>query len=168
MGYSKTYSRLSATAASAAGFDLFLPLVQDINTSARGIKTTATANESHAFGDVCRLNSLNKAQLANATVIENATACMMCIDAAVSADEQGTYLLYGFVRNDAWDFEPGQWIYLSREGSSGNTLTQLNLMEQDDPQEDNVVQLLGIANAPNSLMFNPQLVQVEFKTASEV
>ena len=131
--------------------------------TASGITTHFTANEDQAFGDVVRINSSGKAQLAKADVIANATALAMLIDDEVEADATGHYLLIGFVRNDAWDWSIGEWIYLTLTGTTGNTLTQTSPFDADPIVEDTVVQLLGVANTADTFYFNPQLVQVELK-----
>lgn len=72
-------------------------------------------------------------------------------------------MLIGFVRNDAWDWTIGEWIYLSLTGTSGNTLTQVSPFTANPIVEDTVVQMVGVANTAYSFYFNPQLVQVELK-----
>jgi hypothetical protein len=133
--------------------------------SASGTTVQFTANEAQAFGDVVRINSAGKAQIAKANVIANATAVAMLISESVEADAPGNYLLMGFVRNDAWNFTVGSEsgkVFLSLTGTTGNTLTQTN--PADIPcSEDNVIQLLGVANSSDSFYFNPQLAQVEYK-----
>jgi len=134
-----------------------------INKTASGLTSIFTANENQAFGDVVFINPKGKAQLAMADTISNATALAMVIEEAVRRDEDGKYILLGFVRNDSWEWSIGSWIYLSLSGTSGNTLSQTN--PADIPcSEDNVIQLLGVANSATSFYFNPQLVQVEYKT----
>jgi hypothetical protein len=140
-----------------------LTAIPATDQTASGITTQFTANEAQAFGDVVRLNSAGKAQLAKSDVIANATALAMCISETVEADAVGNYLLIGFVRNDAWDWTIGEWIYLSLTGTTGNTLTQVSPFTADPIVEDNVVQLLGVANTADTFYFNPQLVQVELK-----
>ena len=143
-----------------------LTAIPSTDKTASGITTDMVANENQAFGDLVRINATGKAQLAKADVIANATGLAMCIDNAVAANATGKYLLLGFVRNDAWNWTVGEWIYLSLTGTTGNTLTQIN--PNDDPAvvEDNVIQILGVANSADSFYFNPQLVQVEWKPAT--
>lgn len=149
--------------AGGSGGSTELTAVPATDQTASGITTTFTANEAQAFGDVVRLNSSGKAQIAKADVIANATALAMLIDAEVEADASGHYLLLGFVRDDSWDWAIGEWIYLSLTGTSGNTLTQTSPFDAEPVVEDTVVQLLGVANTADSFYFNPQLVQVELK-----
>lgn len=146
--------------------DLVIPKVPTTNKTARGVKTKFIANENQAFGDVCRVNDAGKAQIADATIIATATGFLMCIDETVEADAEGNYLMYGFVRNDDWDWDVGEWVYLSREGTTGGTLTQTNMAEEPDAAEDNVIQVIGVANTDKTIFFNPQLVQVEYRISS--
>jgi len=152
--------------AGGSGGSTELTAVPATDQTASGITTQFTANEAQAFGDVVRLNSSGKAQIAKADVIANATALAMLIDAEVEADATGNYLLIGFVRNDAWDWSIGEWIYLTLTGTTGNTLTQTSPFDADPIVEDTVVQLLGVANTADTFYFNPQLVQVELKPSS--
>jgi hypothetical protein len=151
----------------AASDDLFIPKTPSADLTARGIKTKYTAHEAQAFGDVCRINVDGKAQIANATVIATATALFMLIDATVDADAEGNYLMLGTVRNDLWTWTIGEWVYLSRTGTTGNTLTQTNVAEELDAAEDNVIQVLGVANSATVILFNPQLIQVEYRISEE-
>ncbi len=140
-----------------------LTAVPTVNKTASGITTQLNANEAQAFGDVVRINSSGKAQLAKADVIANATALAMCVSESVAADGVGNYLLIGFVRNNAWDLSVGEIVYLSLLGTTGNTLTQENPADNAGVTEDNVVQILGAATSADSIYFKPSLSQVEYK-----
>lgn len=140
-----------------------LTAVPTVDKTASGITTQLNANEAQAFGDVVRINSSGKAQLAKADVIANATALAMCVSESVAADGVGNYLLIGFVRNNAWTLTAGSEVYLSLTGTTGNTITQTSPFESSPIVEDTVVQLLGVANTDKTFYFNPQLVQVELK-----
>ena len=133
--------------------------------SASGVKTTFTANENQAFGDVVRLNSSGKAQLAKADAIGNASGIVILIDASVAANGTGNYLLLGTIRDDSWNWDTTdakKMIFLSLTGTTGNTLTQTN--PADIPcAQGNVIQLLAIVKSAKVLYFNPQLTQIEYK-----
>lgn len=135
--------------------DTVLTSAPATNLTATGITTTFTANEAQAFGDAVFINSSGKAQLGDATVIATSSCIAMSLG-TVSTDEEGSYLMYGFIRNDAWNWTVGQPVYLSVTGTTGNTLTQTAPVATDE-----VVQILGIATHADRLFFNPQLVQVE-------
>lgn len=149
--------------AGGGGGSTQLTAIPATDKTASGITTQLTANEAQAFGDVVKINSSGKAQIAKADVIANATALAILVDESVAADASGKYLLLGFIRNDAWNLTIGDDIYLSLVGTSGNTLTQVNVAADPAVVENNVIQLLGVANSADSFYFNPQLVQVEWK-----
>lgn len=151
------------TPSGGGGGSTELTAIPATDKTASGITTQFTANENQAFGDVVKINSSGKAQIAKADVIANATALAMCVSESVEADATGNYLLLGFVRDDSWNWTVGAWIYLSLTGTTGNTLTQTSPFEADPIVEDTIVQLLGVANSADTFYFNPQLVQVELK-----
>jgi hypothetical protein len=81
----------------------------------------------------------------------------MCVsNPSVSAGATGIYIVMGVTRDDSWNWNPGELIYLSTTGSVGNTITQ-TLPEGTD----NVIQVLGLATHSDRVFFNPSLVQVE-------
>jgi hypothetical protein len=123
---------------------------------ANGIKLSLTANEAQAFGDVCTVNSLGKAAIADADAIATSSVVVMCVDVSVSADATGTYMMMGIARDDSWNWTVGGLIYLSTTGTTGNTLTQTAPSATSD-----VVQLMGIATHADRMIFNPNLTQVE-------
>jgi hypothetical protein len=124
------------------------------NLTVNGITTTFRANESHVIGDAVYINSTGSAQLGNATNVSSSLAVGMCI-ASVSGSANGEYLLHGIARYDTWNWTVGGIIFLSKAGSSGNTMTQIN-----STGSNQVTQILGIATHADRMFFNPQLVQV--------
>lgn len=133
--------------------------------TATGNKLQLTANENQAFGDPVFINAAGKAQLAKGDVITTANVIGLCIDAAVTANNTGTYLImYGYARNDAWNWSVGadNKIYLSTAGTSGNGLTQTN--PGVAPSTENYVTLIvGIPITSKIILFTPQLASVEYK-----
>lgn len=123
---------------------------------ASGIKVVLNANEAQAFGDVCFINSDGQAQLGDADAIATSSCVVMCVDASISANADGNYMVLGFARDDSWNWTVGGLIYLSTTGTSGNTLTQTAPTGADD-----VVQVLGVAIHADRMYFNPQLNQPE-------
>lgn len=127
----------------------------DSDTSYSGISANLTANENQAFGDVCFMNSSGKMQLADADAIATASAIGMCLG-TVLANGTVAYLLLGIARNDAWNWNPGSFVYLSTTGTTGNTITQTAPSGTDD-----VIQILGIALTADNIFFNPEITQIE-------
>ena len=124
--------------------------------SGSGFKTTLTANEAQAFGDVCFINASGYAQLADADAIASCSAICMLISSSVTVTGSGTYLLMGIVRDDSFNWTVGGLVYVSTAGTTGGTLTQTAPSGTDD-----VTQIVGIATHADRMFFNPQLVQVE-------
>lgn len=134
--------------------------------SSSGVKVAFVAHENQVFGDVVRINHLGKAQIACADEIAHATVVGMLVDSSVTAGNTGTYLLLGFARNDSWAWtqSDGQvpWLFLSLIGTSGDTLIQTN--PADIPCEaGNVIQMVAVIKDENTIYFNPQLTQIEYK-----
>lgn len=139
----------------AAGSSTTIASTPGSDVTAEGLKTTFTANENQGFGDVCFINSSGKAQLGDADAIATATTVALSTGTVLS-NATGTYLIHGFARNNAWSWTVGGTLYLSTTGTTTNTITQTAPSGTSD-----VVQILGVAVASNSIYFNPQLVQVE-------
>lgn len=125
------------------------------NTASSGLLVTFTANENQGFGDAIRIASDGDAAIADASVVATSYAIGLCVT-TVTAGNTGTYLLQGFARDDTWNWTVGGPIYLSLNGTTGNTLTQTAPSATNE-----VVQILGIATHADRIYFNPQLVQVE-------
>jgi hypothetical protein len=144
-------------------FDESIPTNLDLqepttDLTGTGIKISLTANENHAFGDVCYINNTGKAQLVDADAIATSSGLVMCIDETITAATSGTYLNIGLVRDDSWTWTIGGLMYITITGTSGNTLSQTAPTGEDD-----VVQVVGVAKTSKIIFFNPQLVQVEVK-----
>jgi hypothetical protein len=123
------------------------------------IRLTAAVNL--VFGDVCYINLNGKAALASAATEATATGVIMCVEPMLAANTEGTFLLYGILRKDTWNWTVGGsagLIYLSIAGTSGNTLSQVVVSA-----EDNVSQILGFATHSTRMFFNPSLIQTVYK-----
>lgn len=125
------------------------------NTTASGTTAQFIANEDQAFGDVIRIASDGDAAIADASVIATSTGIGLCT-ATVTTGNTGTYLMQGFARNDSWNWTVGGWIYLSINGTTGNTLTQTAPSATNE-----VIQIIGVATHTDRIWFAPQLVQTE-------
>jgi Collagen triple helix repeat (20 copies) len=133
------------------------PVLQNQTASGLLITGSLVAAQAQACMDACMLNSSGKPTLAKADVIADAWALMMVTDPTVGNGATGSYMVQGFVRNDAITFPTiGAPVYLSLNGTTGNTLSQ-----SQPSGTNNVIQILGIAWGSHVLYFNPQLVQVE-------
>lgn len=121
-----------------------------------GIKIALTSTETQAIGDVCNIDVNGKAHLAKADAIANANTLVMAT-AAVSGSAANTYLVHGVLRlSSSPSWTVGGFVYLSTTGTTTNTLTQTA-----PSGANNVIQILGVALAADTILFAPQLVQVE-------
>ena len=107
-----------------------------------------------AFDLVCISDVTNEVQIADASAI--ATSKVMGINpsnSAISDNSEGTILLFGIVRNDAWGWTTGQTLYLS-ETAGDITATA--------PTTDGAfVVPIGIALEPDMIYFNPSQTIIE-------
>ena len=128
----------------------------DSNLKAHGIIATFNANEDQVFGDVCYIDADGQAHIAKADVIATAKVVAMAV-ATISANADGNYLLPGGIaRNDAWNWTPGGFVYLTVTGTSTNTLSQTA-----PTTTDSCTVIIGMATHADRMIFFPQLVIVE-------
>ena len=122
-----------------------------------GIKITLTAAVNVALGDVGYINSSGKVALGDADAIASAS-CLVMATASISQDNAGVFLVLGVAHlhslNPGWTI--GALIYLTVTGTTGNTLSASAPTGTND-----VIQILGVAVAADTILFKPQLVQVE-------
>lgn len=115
----------------------------------QGIIVSKTAGENLVFGDLVYFKSDGKVWKANASVAGTYPALAMAGE-DVLADANGSFLLSGVARNDAWTWVVGGKLYLS---------TTAGTMSQTAPTTtDHAVQVLGVAHANGvSIYFNPSI-----------
>lgn len=126
------------------------------NLSATGVKIILTAGANFAFGDIGYIKSDGTLGLPKADAIATASALFMCADATIVSAASGNWLVLGIARNDAWNWTPGQTIFLSTGGTTANTLVQVA-----PSGTDHVIQKIGMATHANRMFFKPELAQVE-------
>lgn len=127
---------------------LAINALPDANQQASGTIVTLTANENQAFGDVCYIDSDGEAHLGDADAIASSKIVCMCADATISANATGRYLLYGFARDDTWNWTVGGYIYLTVTGTTTNTLSQTMPTGTDD-----CVVVVGYATNADRMLF---------------
>jgi hypothetical protein len=120
-----------------------------------GITITATAHENVTIGQVCVMNSDGEFYLADADA--EATAKGMCAmaTASISADAAGVFLLYGFMRDDTWDWTVGGELYINTTGG---------IPTQTAPSGDeDIKRIIGLAVSADILFFIPSQTYVELE-----
>jgi len=129
--------------------DALIANTQASDTSASGLKRTATAGEAFSFGEVGYLKSDGKVWKGKANGTGTFPVVLMATG-SIGADASGTWLLIGQARNDAWNWTVSSLLYLS---------TTAGVMTQTRPgATDDVVQVLGVCS-PNAdtVQFRPSL-----------
>jgi hypothetical protein len=81
---------------------------------------------------------------------------VMCSDASITANNSGNWLLIGMIKKSSWVFTIGYPVYATVNGTSGNTISQTAPVGSND-----VIQVLGVATATDTIYFNPSLVQAQ-------
>jgi hypothetical protein len=120
-----------------------------------GLRVPLTANATIAFGDICAINTAGTLKIAKADAIANASALVLAGSAA-AAGTSSTCLVNGLARDDSWNWTPGQLLYLSATGTTGNTITSTA-----PTGSDQVIQIIGVALTADIIYFIPSLVMVE-------
>ena len=117
------------------------------NATVMGTTIEKTAGENLVFGDVVYFKSDGKAWKASANTAGTYPAMAMVTE-TILANATGIFLLWGTVRNDAWNWTIGGILYLSTT-AGGVTQTPPNTT-------DNAIQILGVAH-PNAdtIFFKP-------------
>jgi hypothetical protein len=153
VGYSWDFS---GTTVSTAPLNM-LSITPTVSTGgSSGIIIPLTSTETQGIGDAVQIKSDGTAHLAKADVIADASTILLST-ASVTGSATNTYLVQGVLRlSSSPSWAVGGTIYLTTTGTTGNTLTQTA-----PSATNNVIQVLGVALAADTLYFNPCLVQVE-------
>jgi len=118
-----------------------------------GWTKTFTAGEILVFGEAVYFKAADsKMWLADA----DAAATMPCIALAcegIAADAAGEFLLWGFIREDDWDYTIGAYLYVHTTGGPPTETMPVGAGDQ--------VQKLGIAETADIIYFCPDLTIVE-------
>lgn len=122
------------------------------DTTANGLKATFTAGETLAFGNICYVKSDGKLWKADADGTATVPGVAIALG-SIAADGTGSFILNGIIRNDAWTWTVGGYVYLS---TSAGDLTQTAPSGTSD-----VIQIVGQATHADRLLFAPQFNYVE-------
>lgn len=124
-----------------------------------GITMVITAHADVVLGDVCYINADGEAQIIDADAIATMNGVCMAT-ATISANATGVFLMIGIAHchtlNPTWTI--GGKVYGTVTGTSTNTMSQTAPTGTDD-----VVQILGVAVAADTIYFKPGLSQTEVK-----
>lgn len=117
-----------------------------------GITATLTAGENLTIGEIVYAKSDSKMWKGDA----DAAATMPVIAVAtgtINADATGEFLLFGFFRDDTWNWTVGGLLYCD---TTAGALTQTAPSGSGDQ-----VQVVGVAITADIIYFNPSLELVE-------
>lgn len=118
-----------------------------------GWTKTFTAGEILIFGDACYLyvtdGEMYKADASLATTMP----CIALACEGIAADADGEFLLWGFIREDDWNYTVGVdlWVH-----TTGGPLTETAPAGSGDQR-----QICGIAETADIIYFCPSLVLAE-------
>lgn len=151
-GFSQTPQGITQADADARYVPVTLTAAPSSDHSVSGIQANFTAGEALVFGDVCYLNGSGEMVKADADAA--ASGFVVGIAAAVIASGMvGPFLLFGFVRDDTWNWTPGSILYLSTT-AGGITATAPS-------GGSDVILPLGVATHADRMLFSPSRTIVE-------
>lgn len=155
-GTDTTMGTTTANIAIGSGYnvDFINALTTDHTWS--GLTSTFTAGENLALADVVYINSTTgkvKKALSTGTATMPAVAIST---GTINTDAAGSFLLYGFFRDDSWNWAIGGYIYVSKDTAG--------LLTQTQPTgSGKQVQIVAIALTSKIIFWNPQWVIVGLK-----
>jgi len=148
---------ISVTGGTMSGISPILNPALAVDHTVSGLTAPFVAGVAVAIGDACYLDSNGKMQLGDADALATASAVFIVADATIAQDTSGSFILIGFIRDDSWNWTTiGGWVYLSTNGTTGNTLTQTAPSDAGD-----IVQVIGIAISADVIYILPNLIQIE-------
>jgi len=119
-----------------------------------GITADLLAGESLAVGDVCYLKSDGKMWKADADAETTANTMLGMVTKAASADEEVTFLLLGFIRNDSWNWSTvGALLYVHTTGGSPTATRPSG--------SGDIVRVVGYVINADVIYFNPDRTFIE-------
>jgi hypothetical protein len=108
---------------------------------------------SMAFGTAAYIQSTGKPGLADADAAATMPAIGVVVVASTDADTPCTLLTHGVVTDTDWNWTPGATIYVADGATSGVLTATL----ADISDENDVVQIVGVAIHADSIFVNPSL-----------
>ena len=175
-GYLKVYSGSSwAAVAAAAGISntvedttpqlggildcndfpiqLTVPLTSDHTWS--GLTISAEAHENVTIGQLCYLNSDSEFALCDANVEGTTKGLLALATASISADATGIFLLYGFLRDDTFNYTVGAELYVSETAGVPT--------ETRGTHDGDFIRIVGHAFNADTIFFNPSQTYIEIE-----
>lgn len=107
-------------------------------------------SNSYGFGAALRMASDGNLEEANATDDTTMPCIALALDTGTGSGKQ--VLFWGRIRNDNWNWAPGDYIYVDLSAGS--------LTQSIPSNAGNVVQVLGVALSSTQILFNPSYATV--------
>lgn len=107
------------------------------------------------FGSPAYIQSTGKPGLADADATATMPAIGLVVVASTDADTPCTILTHGVITETDWNWTPGATIYVADGSAGALTATVGDLSDEND-----VVQVVGVAITADSILVMPSLVQV--------
>jgi len=118
------------------------------NDTWAGITTSLVAGESLILGEAVYLNPVD------GKVWKSLAASRATMPSIALATGNSRFLLLGFMRHDAWEWNTGGLLYVCR--------TNAGELTQDTPSiSGDQVQVVGVAFTPTIILYNPSYELVE-------
>ena len=118
-----------------------------------GDNRIGTAGENLVIGDICYLKSDGKFWKADSDAEATTKGMIAMSTGTINTDATGTFLLYGFIRDDTWAWTVGAKLFINP--TPGNaTATQPSTTGQQ-------IRIIGYAYSSTIIFFNPDNVYIE-------
>lgn len=134
-------------------FQLVFDAAPSADHTASGIVETLTAGTALVFGNAVYIGSDGKMELCDADAVATSVCSHICL-ATIAENATGLFLRQGNIRDDTWNWTPGQFIYL-------DTATPGNVVNTAPTGTDDCIVIVGVAKTADIIDFRPQLVIVE-------
>jgi hypothetical protein len=120
--------------------------------TAEGFKLTLTAGAALAFGNLCYVGSDGKMEKTDADAEATMPAVAICLE-TISENSTGEFLTEGLIRDDTWNWTPGQLIYAS---TAVGDITSTKPSGSGD-----IIQVVGVAISADVIYFKPDYAYAE-------
>lgn len=121
--------------------------------TATGFVGSFTAGANVAFGDLCYLNSAGKMAKTDADAEATSKGLLGVALGTINTDNQGYFLLRGFLRDDSYDWSIGSDLYIST--------TEGQITETAPNGVGDIVRIVGQGYTADILYFNPDNTYIE-------
>jgi hypothetical protein len=134
-------------------FSILLDSTPNADHSCIGACFIGIAAQALVIGDVCYLNSAGRFAKADADAEATTKGMLVMAMGTISSGSTGYFLLWGFVRDNTWNWTPGAELYVS--------CTPGNPTATKPSGGGDVVRIVGWAYNADVVWFKPDATYVE-------